>query len=78
MGTAGASDEQIGRAAVTRASWRLLPLVGLGYAIAYMDRVSREILRAAIRPACCGSLDATTPFSHRHAPALLDHSNWTV
>jgi len=34
------SDDQIGRAAVSKASWRLLPLIGLGYGIAYMDRVN--------------------------------------
>jgi ACS family tartrate transporter-like MFS transporter len=40
MARVGASDEQIGRAAVSKASWRLLPLIGLGYGIAYMDRVN--------------------------------------
>jgi MFS transporter, ACS family, tartrate transporter len=40
MATGDASDEQIGRAAVRKASWRLLPLIGLGYLIAYMDRVN--------------------------------------
>jgi ACS family tartrate transporter-like MFS transporter len=40
MATIGASDEQIGRAAVRKASWRLLPLIGLGYGIAYIDRVN--------------------------------------
>jgi MFS transporter, ACS family, tartrate transporter len=40
MATAGASDEQIGRTAISKASWRLLPLIGLGYGIAYMDRVN--------------------------------------
>lgn len=34
------SDERIGRAAVRRMSWRILPLIGLGYGIAYMDRVN--------------------------------------
>src|SRR2546425_7461199 len=38
MATLGAS--QVGRAAVSKASWRLLPLIGLGYGIAYMDRVN--------------------------------------
>jgi ACS family tartrate transporter-like MFS transporter len=32
--------DQVGRAAVRKASWRLLPLIGLGYGIAYMDRVN--------------------------------------
>src|SRR4029450_13986703 len=40
MATTGESDEQIGRAAMRKASWRLLPLIGLGYGIAYMDRVN--------------------------------------
>ena len=40
MATVDASDEQIGRAAMSKASWRLLPLIGLGYGIAYMDRVN--------------------------------------
>jgi ACS family tartrate transporter-like MFS transporter len=40
MTTAGTSDEQIGRGALSKASWRLLPLIGLGYGIAYMDRVN--------------------------------------
>jgi ACS family tartrate transporter-like MFS transporter len=40
MATVGALDEQIGRAAVGKASWRILPLLGLGYGIAYMDRVN--------------------------------------
>ena len=40
MTTAGASNEEIGRAAINKASWRLLPLIGLGYGIAYMDRVN--------------------------------------
>ena len=40
MARVDASNEQIGRAAVSKASWRLLPLIGLGYGIAYMDRVN--------------------------------------
>jgi ACS family tartrate transporter-like MFS transporter len=40
MATVDAIDEQTGRAAVSKASWRLLPLIGLGYGIAYMDRVN--------------------------------------
>jgi ACS family tartrate transporter-like MFS transporter len=38
---------EIGRAALRKASWRLLPLIGLGYGIAYMDRVN--ISFAALR-----------------------------
>jgi ACS family tartrate transporter-like MFS transporter len=37
----------IGRSALAKASWRLLPLIGLGYGIAYMDRVN--ISFAALR-----------------------------
>src|SRR6476469_711008 len=40
MATVDAIAEQTGRAAVSKASWRLLPLIGLGYGIAYMDRVN--------------------------------------
>jgi len=31
---------EIGHAALRKASWRLLPLIGLGYGIAYLDRVN--------------------------------------
>lgn len=47
MTMTGPGDEQIGRAALAKASWRLLPLIGLGYGIAYMDRVN--ISFAALR-----------------------------
>src|SRR5918996_238728 len=40
MTTAAAVAEQTGRAAIRKASCRLLPLIGLGYGIAYMDRVN--------------------------------------
>ena len=40
MTTAAAIDQQTGRSAIRKASWRLLPLIGLGYGIAYMDRVN--------------------------------------
>ncbi len=33
-------SDPIGRSALRKASWRLLPLIGLGYGIAYMDRVN--------------------------------------
>jgi ACS family tartrate transporter-like MFS transporter len=33
-------DESVGRAAVRKASWRLLPLIAVGYGMAYMDRVN--------------------------------------
>src|SRR3954462_15514471 len=35
-----ATDALIGRGALSKASWRLLPLIGLGYGIAYMDRAN--------------------------------------
>jgi ACS family tartrate transporter-like MFS transporter len=35
-----ASNESVGRSAVRKASWRLLPLIALGYGMAYMDRVN--------------------------------------
>jgi MFS transporter, ACS family, tartrate transporter len=31
---------QIGKAALRKASWRLIPLLGVGYGIAYMDRIN--------------------------------------
>jgi ACS family tartrate transporter-like MFS transporter len=33
-------DDAVGRAAVRKAGWRLIPLIGLGYGTAYMDRVN--------------------------------------
>jgi ACS family tartrate transporter-like MFS transporter len=33
-------DEDVGRSAVRKASWRLIPLIALGYGTAYMDRVN--------------------------------------
>ncbi len=35
-----AADQSLGRSAVRKASWRLLPLIALGYGMAYMDRVN--------------------------------------
>jgi len=40
MARGGPSDREIGRAALAKASWRLLPLFCLGYGVAYMDRVN--------------------------------------
>ncbi|WP_263367448.1 MFS transporter [Edaphobacter bradus] len=34
------ADEAVGRSAVRKASWRLLPLIALGYGMAFMDRVN--------------------------------------
>src|SRR5580658_2767857 len=42
-----AASSDIGRSALAKASWRLLPLIGLGYGVAYMDRVN--ISFAALR-----------------------------
>src|SRR5271165_4547497 len=33
-------DRRIGRSAVRKASWRLIPLIALGYGTAYMDRIN--------------------------------------
>jgi MFS transporter, ACS family, tartrate transporter len=33
-------DEDIGRSAMHKATWRLIPLIALGYGIAYMDRLN--------------------------------------
>src|SRR5258706_13082145 len=38
--TASAPPDSVDRSALSKASWRLLPLIGLGYGIAYMDRVN--------------------------------------
>src|SRR5882724_9652280 len=40
MTSEASREEAVGRTAVSKASWRLLPLIGLGYGIAYMDRVN--------------------------------------
>ncbi|HEY2709239.1 MAG TPA: hypothetical protein VGI95_14400 [Caulobacteraceae bacterium] len=32
--------EAVGKSALAKATWRLLPLIGLGYGVAYMDRVN--------------------------------------
>jgi len=37
---ADGGSSEIGRSALRKASWRLLPLIGLGYGVAYMDRVN--------------------------------------
>ena len=34
------SDAMIARRAITQMSWRILPLIGLGYLVSYMDRVN--------------------------------------
>jgi ACS family tartrate transporter-like MFS transporter len=36
----GPESDAIGRSAVRKASWRLIPLIALGYGTAYMDRVN--------------------------------------
>ena len=35
-----ATDAAVGRSALRKAAWRLLPLLGLGYCVAYMDRAN--------------------------------------
>jgi ACS family tartrate transporter-like MFS transporter len=35
-----ATDAAVGRSALRKATWRLLPLLGLGYGVAYMDRAN--------------------------------------
>jgi ACS family tartrate transporter-like MFS transporter len=35
-----ASEQAIGRRTLTRTAWRILPLVGLGYGVSFMDRVN--------------------------------------
>ncbi len=37
---AGQALDAVGRSALRKASWRLVPLIGLGYGAAYMDRVN--------------------------------------
>ncbi len=36
----GSRDEAIGRSAMSKAAWRLIPIIAIGYGLAYMDRVS--------------------------------------
>lgn len=38
--TTALANAAVGRSAVRKASWRLLPLIALGYCMAYMDRVN--------------------------------------
>jgi ACS family tartrate transporter-like MFS transporter len=38
--TDAANDDLLGRATIARVSWRIIPLLCLGYLIAYMDRVN--------------------------------------
>jgi hypothetical protein len=33
-------DDAIGRSALRKAGWRLIPLIAVGYGVAYMDRVN--------------------------------------
>jgi ACS family tartrate transporter-like MFS transporter len=39
----GVMDSFIARSALSKASWRIFPLLGIGYLIAYMDRVNVSI-----------------------------------
>src|SRR5208337_5098377 len=36
----GSLDEAIGQSAMRKAAWRLIPIIAIGYGLAYMDRVS--------------------------------------
>ena len=47
MANAPIGDDETGRSALAKASWRILPLIGLAYGVAYMDRVN--ISFAALR-----------------------------
>jgi ACS family tartrate transporter-like MFS transporter len=38
--TSRLADDAIGRSALRKASWRLIPLIAVGYGIAYMDRLN--------------------------------------
>src|SRR5271165_1165484 len=38
--TAAPSAQSIGRSAMRKATWRLIPLIALGYGTAYIDRVN--------------------------------------
>ena len=33
-------DDAVGRTAMRKASWRLIPLLAIGYGVAYMDRAN--------------------------------------
>ncbi len=40
LGTSPSDAAAIGRSAMLKVSWRLLPLLGVGYGVAYMDRIN--------------------------------------
>ena len=40
IGDSGGEDTRTGRSAMRKATWRLIPLIALGYGAAYMDRVN--------------------------------------
>ena len=40
LAVAEIESADVGRSALRKATWRLLPLIGLGYGIAYMDRIN--------------------------------------
>ena len=40
MEYAGASNAVVERSTIIKASWRILPLLGLGYLVAYLDRAN--------------------------------------
>ncbi len=46
MATDGLDDGAIERSALSKATWRLLPMIGVGYGIAYMDRVNLSFASA--------------------------------
>ena len=37
---AGSEHEAIGRAAMSKAAWRLIPIIAIGYGLAFVDRTS--------------------------------------
>ena len=34
------ADEEVGRSAMRKANWRLIPMIAMGYCCAYIDRVN--------------------------------------
>ncbi len=48
MGDTKATGEQIGASAMKKVFWRILPLIGLAYLFAYMDRVNVSFAAAAM------------------------------
>jgi len=55
MGDAQQHNDTVAHSAVAKASWRILPLIGLAYLVAWMDRMNISRHKTLIRspvPVC--------------------------